>query len=82
MWVLLHGALDIMGLRYNAGIAYVTIFNDGRLNSSVQILLKKNLVYGSIMLILYKMYIGIIGILYHDMGTATRIPSHSIDFKM
>jgi len=26
-------------------------------------------------------YIGIVGILYHDMGIITGIPSHNIDFK-
>jgi hypothetical protein len=27
------------------------------------------------------MYIGIVGILYHDMGVVMGIPSHNIDFK-
>jgi len=27
------------------------------------------------------MYIGIIGILYHDIGVVMGIPSHNIDFK-
>ncbi len=27
------------------------------------------------------MYIGIVGILYHDMGIVMGIPSHNIDFK-
>jgi hypothetical protein len=27
------------------------------------------------------MYIGTIGILYHDMGIVMGIPSHNIDFK-
>jgi hypothetical protein len=31
--------------------------------------------------ILYVMYIGTIGILYHDMGIVMGIPSHNIDFK-
>jgi hypothetical protein len=29
------GFLDIVGLRYNQGIAYVNIFNDGRFNNSM-----------------------------------------------
>ncbi len=39
------------------------------------------LVYGFIMQVLYVMYIGIVGILYHDMGVVMGIPSHNIDFK-
>ncbi len=39
------------------------------------------LIYGFIMQILYVIYIGIVGILYHDMGIITRIPSHNIYFK-
>jgi hypothetical protein len=39
------------------------------------------LVYGFIMQILYMIYIGIVGILYHDMGIIMGIPSHNIDFK-
>jgi hypothetical protein len=39
------------------------------------------LVYGFIMQILYVMYIGIVRILYHDMGVVMGIPSHNIDFK-
>jgi hypothetical protein len=31
--------------------------------------------------ILQVMYIGTIGILYHDMGIVMGIPSHNIDFK-
>jgi hypothetical protein len=62
------GFLDIMGLRYNPGIAYVNIFNDGRFNSSMWVLPKFVLVYGFIMQILYVMYIRTVGILYHDMG--------------
>jgi hypothetical protein len=27
------------------------------------------------------MYIGTLGILYHDMGIVMEIPSHNIDFK-
>ncbi len=33
------------------------------------------------MQILYVMYIKIVGILYHDVGTAMGIPRHSVDFK-
>ncbi len=33
------------------------------------------------MQILYVMYIGTIGILYHDMGIVMGIPSHKIDFE-
>jgi hypothetical protein len=29
------GFLDIVGLKYNPGIAYVNIFNDGKFNSSI-----------------------------------------------
>jgi len=72
---------NIVGLRYNPGIAYVNIFNDGRFNSSMWVLSKLVLVYGFIMQILYIMYIGTIGILYHDMGIVMGIPSHNIDFK-
>jgi hypothetical protein len=75
------GFSDIMGLRYNLGIAYVNIFNDGRFNSSIWVLPKFVLVYGFIMQVLYIMYIGTIGILYHDMGVGMGIPSHNIDFK-
>jgi len=39
------------------------------------------LVYGFIMQVLYVMYIGTIGISYHDVGIAMGIPSHNIDFK-
>jgi len=42
---------------------------------------KVSLVYGFIMQILYVMYIGTIGILYHDMGIVMGIPIHNIDFK-
>jgi hypothetical protein len=76
------GFSDIMGLRYNPGIAYVNIFNDGRFNSSIWVLPKFVLVYGFIMQVLYIMYIGTIGILYHDMGVGMGIPSHNIDFKI
>jgi hypothetical protein len=76
------GFLDIMGLRYKLGIAYVNIFNDGRFNSSIWVLPKFVLVYGFIMQVLYIMYIGTIGILYHDMGVGMGIPSHNIDFKI
>jgi len=75
------GFSDIMGLKYNPGIAYVNIFNDGRFNSSIWVLLKFILVYGFIMQVLYIMYVGTIGILYHDMGVGMGIPSHNIDFK-
>jgi hypothetical protein len=75
------GFLNIVGLRYNLGIAYVNIFNDERFNSSMWVLSKFVLVYGFIMQILYIMYIGTIGILYHDMGIGMGIPSHNIDFK-
>jgi hypothetical protein len=78
---LLHGALNIVGLKYNVGIAYVNIFNDGRFNNLVWVLSKFVLVYGFIMQILFVMYIGTIGILYHDMGIAMGIPNHSVDFK-
>ncbi len=71
----------IMGLRYNPSIAYVNIFNDGRFNSSIWVLPKFVLVYGFIMQVLYIMYIGTIGILYHDMGVGMGIPSCNIDFK-
>ncbi len=63
------------------GIAYEKIFNDGRFNSSMWILPKFVLVYGFIMQVLYVMYIGIVGFLYHDMGVVMGIPSHNIDFK-
>jgi hypothetical protein len=75
------GFLDIMCLRYNLGIAYVNIFNDGRFNSSTWVFPKFVLVYGFIMQILYIMYIGVISILYHDMGIIMGILIHNIDFK-
>jgi hypothetical protein len=61
------GFVDIVGLRYNLGIAYVNIFNDGRFNNSMLVLPKFVLVYGFIMKLLYVMYIGTISILYHDV---------------
>jgi hypothetical protein len=75
------GFLDILGLKYNPGIAYVNIFNDRRFNNSMWVLPKFVLVYGFIMQVLYIMYIGTINILYHDMGIVMGIPSHNIDFK-
>jgi hypothetical protein len=75
------GFSNIVGLKYNPGIANVNIFNDGRFNSSMWVLPKKNLVYGFIMQVLYVMYIGTIGILYHDVDIVMRIPSNNIDFK-
>jgi len=75
------GFLDIVGLRYNLGIAYVNIFNDGRFNSSMWVLPKFVLIYGFITQVLYVMYIGTISILYHDVGIVVGIPSHNIDFN-
>jgi hypothetical protein len=75
------GFSDIVGLRYNLGIAYVNIFNNGRFNSSMWVLPKFVLIYGFIMQVLYVMYIGTIGILYHDVGIVMGIPSHNIDFN-
>jgi hypothetical protein len=75
------GFLNIMGLRYNSSITYMSIFNDGRFNRPMWVLPKFVLVYGFIMQVLYVMYIGIIGILYYDMGIVMGIPSHNIDFK-
>jgi len=68
MWVLLHGVFKLVGLRFNMGITYVNIFNDGRFNILMWVLPKFVLVHGFIMQVLYVMYIGTIGILYHDMG--------------
>jgi hypothetical protein len=75
------GFPDIVGLRYNPGITYVNIFNDGRFYSSKWVLPKFVLVYGFTMQLLYVMYIGTISILYHDMGIVMGIPSQIIDFK-
>jgi len=75
------GFSDIVGLRYNLSIAYVNIFNDGRFNSSMWVLPKFVLVYAFIMQVLYVMYIGTVGILYHDMGIIMGIPNHIINFK-
>jgi hypothetical protein len=75
------GFLDIVGLKYNLGIAYVNILNDGRFNSSMWVLPKFVLVYGFIMQVLYLMYIRTIGLLYHDMGIVMGIPIHNVDFK-
>jgi hypothetical protein len=33
------------------------------------------------MQVLYGMYIGIVGILYHDAGIVMGIPSHNVNFK-
>jgi hypothetical protein len=43
------GFLDIVGLGYNANIAYGNIFNDGRFNNLVWVLPKFVLIYGFIM---------------------------------
>jgi hypothetical protein len=75
------GFSNIVDLRYNMGITYVNIFNDGTFNSSMWVLPKFVLIYGFIMQILYMMYIRIVGILYHDVGIIMGIPSHNIDFK-
>jgi hypothetical protein len=54
MWVLYYtGFLNIVGLRYNLGIAYVNIFNDGMFNNSMWVLPKFVLVYGVIMPCMY-----------------------------
>jgi len=58
------GFSDNVGLKYNLGIAYVNIFNDGRFNSSMWVLPKFVLVYGFIMQVLYVMYIGTFSVLY------------------
>ncbi len=47
----------------------------------MRVLPKFVLVHGFIMQILYVMYIGTIGILYHDFDIAMGIPSHNINFK-
>jgi len=75
------GFSNIVGLRYNVGIAYVNIFNDGRFNILVWVLPKFVLIYGFIMQVLYTMYIGTISILYHDVGIIMGIPSHNVNFK-
>jgi hypothetical protein len=75
------GFIDIVGLRYNSNIAYVNIFNDGRFNSSMWVLPKLVLIYGFIMQILYVIYIGIVGILYHDASIVRGVSNHNIDFK-
>jgi hypothetical protein len=75
------GFSNIVGLKYNAGIAYMNIFNDGRFNSLVWVLPKFVLIYGFIVQVLYVMYIGTIGILYHDVDIVMGIPSHSVHFR-
>jgi hypothetical protein len=75
------GFSDIVSLRCNLGVAYVNIFNDGSFNSSMWVLPKFVLVYGFKMQVLYLMYIGTVGMLYHDMGIVMGIPIHNIDFK-
>jgi hypothetical protein len=75
------GFSNIVGLKYNSGIIYVNILNDGRFNNSMWVLPRFVLINGFIMQVLYVMYIGTIGILYHDMGIVMGIPSHNIDFK-
>jgi hypothetical protein len=47
------GFLDIVDLRYNSGIAYVNILNDGRFNSSMWVFPKFVLVYGFTMPCMY-----------------------------
>jgi len=75
------GFSNIVGLKYNPGIAYVNIFNDGMFKSLMWVLPKFVLVYKFIMQVLYMMYIRIVGILYHDMGIIMGIPSHNINFN-
>jgi len=75
------GFSNIVGLKYNLSIAYLNIFNDGRFNSSMWVLPKFVLIYGYIMQVLYMMYIGIVSILYHDVGIVMGIPSHNIKLK-
>jgi hypothetical protein len=75
------GFSNIVGLKYNPGITYVNIFNDGKFNNSMWVSPKFVLVYGFIMQILYVMYIGIVGILYHDVGIVMGIQNHNINFK-
>jgi hypothetical protein len=50
------GFLDIVGLKYNPGIAYVNIFNDGRFNSSMWVLPKFVLIHGFIMPYMYNIF--------------------------
>jgi hypothetical protein len=59
----------------------MNIFNNGRFNNLMWVLPKFVLVYGFIMQIWYVMYIGIVGILYHDASIVMGTPSHNIDFK-
>jgi hypothetical protein len=47
----------------------------------MRVLPKFVLIYGFIMQISSVMYIGTIGILYHDVDIAMGIPSHNINFK-
>jgi len=75
------GFSDIVGLKYSPSITYVNIFNDGRFNNSMWVLPKFVLVYECIMQVLYMMYIGKIGILYHDMSIVMGIPSQNINFN-
>jgi hypothetical protein len=75
------GFLNIVGFKYNVGIAYVNIFNDGRFNSSVWVLPKFVLVYGFIMQVLYVMYIGTICILYHHVGIVMGIPNQNVNLR-
>jgi len=75
------GFSNIVGLKYNPGIAYVNIFNDERFYSSMWVLPKFVLIYGFIMQVLYVMYIRTLGILYHDMDIVMGIPSHNIEYK-
>jgi hypothetical protein len=49
------GFSDIVGLKYNPGITYVNIFNDGGFNNSMWVLPKFILIYGFIMQVLYVM---------------------------
>jgi hypothetical protein len=75
------GFSNTVGLKYNLSIAYLNIFNDGKFNSSMWVLPKFVLIYGYIMQVLYMMYIGIVSILYHDVGIVMGIPSHNIKLK-
>jgi hypothetical protein len=81
MWVLLHGVFRHYGFRVQCGYYIWKFFNDGRFDSLVWVLPKFVLVYGFTMQVLYVIYIGIVGILYHDVGIVVGIPSHNVDFK-
>jgi hypothetical protein len=69
-----------VGLRYNLGIAYVHIFNDGRFNNSMWVFkVCFSIWVPKASIVRYIHWNN--SILYHDMGIVMGTPSHNIDLK-